>query len=280
MPLRLAILEADTPVPAANERYKGYFGVFRHLFARAVAPAALDSVLTLSGHDVVHNPDSAYPDLDDIDAILVTGSKHNAFDDDAWILTLVEYVRKVLTHRCGDRTIKVIGVCFGHQIVARALGALVGRSDQGWEVSVVETTLTEKGRELFPGRETLVSFYAIRKCATGCHDSGVMMLRNIVRPTQRIQQMHRDQVFSLPAGAELLASTDRCGNHGFVIPGRVITVQGHPEFTEDIMDELLELRHETGLFTDELYQSGKARNGDHHDGVYMAQVFLKFLQEQ
>ncbi|KAL2140175.1 hypothetical protein VTI28DRAFT_4191 [Corynascus sepedonium] len=251
MPLRLAILEADTPVPAANERYKGYFGVFRHLFARAVAPASLDSVLTLSGHDVVHKPDSAYPDLDDIDAILVTGSKHNAFDDDAWILTLVEYVRKVLTHRCGDRTIKVIGVCFGHQIVARALGALVGRSDQGWEVSVVETTLTEKGREMFPGRETL-----------------------------KIQQMHRDQVFSLPAGAELLASTDRCGNHGFVIPGRVITVQGHPEFTEDIMDELLELRHKTGLFTDELYQDGKARNGDHHDGVYMAQVFLKFLQEQ
>lgn len=92
--------------------------------------------------------------------------------------------------------------------------------------------------------------------------------------------MHRDQVFGLPAGAELLASTDKCMNHGFIIPKRVITVQGHPEFTEDIMEEILELRHESGLFTDEVYQSGKTRNGDNHDGVLMAQAFLKFLRDQ
>ncbi|KAL2190027.1 class I glutamine amidotransferase-like protein [Thermothelomyces heterothallicus CBS 203.75] len=249
MPLRLAILEADTPVPAANERYKGYLGVFRHLFARAISPAPLESVLTLTGHDVVHNPSSAYPDLDEVDAILITGSKYNAFDNDDWIVTLVEYVRKALLRQ--DRPVKVVGVCFGHQIVARALGALVARNDKGWEVSVVETTLTEKGKELFGGRETL-----------------------------KIQQMHRDQVFSVPPGAELLASTEKCENQGFIIPGRVITVQGHPEFTEDIMDELLELRHQSGLFTDELYQSAKTRNGDHHDGVFVAQVFVKFLQGQ
>ena len=98
--------------------------------------------------------------------------------------------------------------------------------------------------------------------------------------SQQVQQMHRDQVFGLPAGAELLASTDKCPNHGFIIPGRVITVQGHPEFTADIMGEILELRHESGLLDDEIYQSGVARNGDHHDGVFLTQVFLKFLQEQ
>jgi GMP synthase-like glutamine amidotransferase len=99
-------------------------------------------------------------------------------------------------------------------------------------------------------------------------------------PYKKIQQLHRDQVFGLPAGAELLAETDKCPNHGFVIPKRVITVQGHPEYAADIMAEVLELRHESGLFTDELYQSGKARNSDHHDGVLMAQVFLKFLRDQ
>ncbi|GAB1319289.1 Class I glutamine amidotransferase, putative [Madurella fahalii] len=246
-PLRLAILEADTPVPGADARYKGYFGVFKHLFERAVSPAPLEATVILTGHDVVHNPSTAYPSLDSVDAILITGSKYNAFDDDEWILTLVEYVRKALIH---DR-VRVVGVCFGHQIVSRTLGALVARSNAGWEVSVTETRLTEKGKELFGGRETL-----------------------------QIQQMHRDQVFSVPAGAELLASTDKCMNHGFVIPGRVITVQGHPEFTEDIMREILELRHETGLLTDEVFQSGMERNGDHHDGVLMAQVFLKFLQDQ
>jgi hypothetical protein len=152
-PLRLAILEADSPVPAANEKYGGYFGVFKHLFARAVSPAPLESELTLTGHDVVHHPDSAYPSLDDVDAILITGSKFNAFDDDAWILTLVEFVRKALVHE----RVRVVGICFGHQIVARVMGTLVARSDQGWELSVTETRLTERGRELFPGRETLVS---------------------------------------------------------------------------------------------------------------------------
>lgn len=153
-PIRLAILEADTPVPKANAKYSGYFGVFSHLLARAVSPEPLSSVLTLTGHNVVQSPDTAYPDLDSIDAILITGSKHNSFDNDDWILKLVEYARKALIHP----RVRVIGVCFGHQIVARALGALIARSDKGWEVSVTETRLTDKGKELFgiDGRETLV----------------------------------------------------------------------------------------------------------------------------
>ena len=91
--------------------------------------------------------------------------------------------------------------------------------------------------------------------------------------------MHRDQVLGLPAGAELLASTDKCANHGFVMPGRAITVQGHPEFTADIMAEILELRRASGLFADDVYHSGVARTSDAHDGVFIAQAFLRFLQE-
>lgn len=90
--------------------------------------------------------------------------------------------------------------------------------------------------------------------------------------------MHRDQALGVPAGATLLASTDKCPNHGFVIPGRVITVQGHPEFTEDIMEEILETRHSAGLFDDELFSDGMGRRGEEHDGVLMAKVFLEFLR--
>ncbi|KAH6634979.1 class I glutamine amidotransferase-like protein [Chaetomium sp. MPI-SDFR-AT-0129] len=247
MPLRLAILEADTPVPASNARYGGYLGVFRHLLTRAVSPIPLDSVVTLTGHDVVSgDPATVYPDLNNIDAVLVSGSKHNAFGDDAWILGLVEFVGRALA----DGRVRVVGVCFGHQIVARAMGLTVGRSEGGWEVSVTETGLTERGREVF-GRDVL-----------------------------KIQQMHRDIVFGLPDGAELLASTEKCANHGFLIPNKVITVQGHPEFTDDIMDEILELRHASGVLTDAEYASGKTRNKQEHDGVFMAQVFLKFLLDQ
>ncbi|KAK0744045.1 class I glutamine amidotransferase-like protein [Schizothecium vesticola] len=247
-PLRLAILEADTPLPGIDARYHGYYGVFTHLFIRAVAPAPLSSALILSRHDVVNAdpPASSHPSLSDVDALLITGSKHSAFEDTPWILALVDLVRRALAH---TPRLRVIGVCFGHQIVSRALGVPVRRADAGWEVSVTETRLTLAGQALFDGRETL-----------------------------KIQQMHRDQALGVPPGATLLASTDKCPNHGFVIPGRVITVQGHPEFTDDIMEEILETRHSAGLFDDELFRDGMGRRGEEHDGVLMAKVFLEFLR--
>jgi len=92
--------------------------------------------------------------------------------------------------------------------------------------------------------------------------------------------MHRDQVFGLPAGAQLLAETDICANQGFLIPNKVITVQGHPEFTSGIMRELLEARKEQGLFTPELFESGMKRNVDEQDGLLVARGFIKFLQDE
>jgi hypothetical protein len=65
---------------------------------------------------------------------------------------LVEFVKKVLAQ---DR-VRLIGICFGHQIIGRALDQKVGRSDRGWEVSVTPMQLTAKGKELF-GVEELVS---------------------------------------------------------------------------------------------------------------------------
>lgn len=67
-------------------------------------------------------------------------------------MKLVEFVKSVLAQ---DR-VRLIGVCFGHQIIGRALEQKVGRSDRGWEVSVTPMQLTAKGKELF-GVEELVS---------------------------------------------------------------------------------------------------------------------------
>ena len=80
-------------------------------------------------------------------------AEHNSFDNDPWILKLVEFTRKVLAQ---DR-VRLIGVCFGHQIVGRAMDVKVARSDKGWEVAVVPVTLTEKGKELFQLEEMVWS---------------------------------------------------------------------------------------------------------------------------
>ncbi|KAI1133239.1 putative class I glutamine amidotransferase [Nemania abortiva] len=245
-PIRLAILEADTPIPPIKAKYQSYGGVFTNMFKRACAslshPVSLDSQLALSSYDIVSDP-TAYPDPETIDAILITGSKYNAFDDDEWIVRLVEFTKSCLD---GGR-IRVIGVCFGHQIIGRALGAELGRNTRGWEVSVVEHELTDDGKRVF-GLEKM-----------------------------SIHQMHRDAVLSFPPGVVQLAKTDVCANQAMYVPGRLISVQGHPEFTEDMVRELLNMRKYGGIITDEIYQGGMNRVGDRQDGVAVAQAFLRFL---
>lgn len=143
-PLRLAILEADTPQPQTRDRYGGYTGVFTALLEAAAKPQKLEELVTIKGYDIVNELHS-YPSLDDIDAILITGSRHTAFDNDPWILKLVEYTKKAIE----SNRVRVVGVCFGHQIIGRAEGAQLGRSNKGWEVAVTEVGLTDKGKEIF-----------------------------------------------------------------------------------------------------------------------------------
>ena len=83
-----------------------------------------------------------------------TTKGHAAFAEDEWIVKLVEYVRQLLFQQ--DR-VRVIGVCFGHQIVGRAMDVRVGKSNAGWETSVMPVDLTAKGKELF-GKDKLVCY--------------------------------------------------------------------------------------------------------------------------
>jgi GMP synthase-like glutamine amidotransferase len=150
-PLRLGILMNDTPLPQTKAKWGSYGGVFTNLFERAVAPDPVAAHLAITMHDVV-NDTADYPALEDVDCLLLTGSRHNAFDTDAWIETLVEFTRKALA----SGRVRVVGVCFGHQIVGRALGVPVTRSPGGWELSVTDVALTEKGKEIF-GMDKMVS---------------------------------------------------------------------------------------------------------------------------
>ncbi|KAJ5384296.1 hypothetical protein N7517_002207 [Penicillium concentricum] len=186
---------------------------------------------------------SQFLDLENVDAVLLTGSKHDAWADDQWIRDLTSNIREtVLTNKK-----PVVGICFGHQILARALGAQVGRNEAGWEVSVEKLALTEAGKKLF-GKDTL-----------------------------SIQQMHRDIVFDAPGGYTNLATSPKCEVQGLYLPKRVLSVQGHPEYNEGIMSCLLEARHDNGIFDDKLYKDGLSRVGDSHDGWLIAKVVARFI---
>lgn len=171
---------------------------------------------------------------------------HNSFEDVPWINTLVDFVAKILK----QNRIRTIGVCFGHQIVGRAMGAKVGRSGDGWEASVDDIDLLPRGKQLF-NKERL-----------------------------SLHQMHRDIIYSYPAGVEPLGSSPLCRVQGMYKKGHVITIQGHPEFNEEIMTELLRARHAMGLFNDEDFDKYMDRAGKPHDGVVVGRAFIEFLLDE
>lgn len=83
---------------------------------------------------------------------MTLSSEHDAHSDTPWINKLVDYTAYALK----QKRIRIVGVCFGHQIIARALGVKVGRNPDGWEAAVNDVQLTKKGQELFR-LENLVS---------------------------------------------------------------------------------------------------------------------------
>ncbi|KAJ6444945.1 Glutamine amidotransferase type 1 [Purpureocillium lavendulum] len=251
--LRLAVLECDSPQPQTREQYGNYTGVFTALLSAAAAESAgalpsseLSALVSIKGYDIV-NELHTYPDLDDIDAVLLTGSRHNAYDNDPWIKNLLDFTTRALDT---DGRVKVVGICFGHQIIARALGAKVGKSDKGWEVAVTDVDLTPAGKHIFE------------------------------LDTLRIHQMHHDVVFGFPDGAVPLGANAFCDNQGMYSPGRYLTVQGHPEFTTDIISEVLFNRHTVRVFTDEQYEDGMRRAVVPHDGVAVGRAILKFMRQR
>jgi GMP synthase-like glutamine amidotransferase len=133
--LHLALLICDTPAPKVVENYGAYDKLFRIVFDRA-RPADVD--ITWSDFDVVTRQE--YPSLDDIqakkfDGIVITGSARGAYEDEEWIHKLIDFVKQVREKAPETR---IVGICFGHQIIAIASGGACKSNPSGWEV-LIET---------------------------------------------------------------------------------------------------------------------------------------------
>jgi hypothetical protein len=91
--------------------------------------------------------------------------------------------------------------------------------------------------------------------------------------------VHQDIVLEHPEGVQPLGHTEKCQVQGMYAPKRLITVQGHPEFTGEIVRELLETRREKAILTQEVFDDAISRVDLQHDGVKIAKAFLKFLTD-
>lgn len=167
------------------------------------------------------------------DVYLFTGSPHGVYEDLPWIRAAEALVRAAVA---ADRV--VIGGCFGHQLVAKALGGTVVKSDRGWGLGAHCYTIA--------AREPWM-------------DGGPDRINSLVS--------HQDQVIRPPDGAVVLAANDFCPYAMLRIGERVLTIQSHPEMNLATADRLLDLRRERA--GDDVHAAGKASLGLplHHDVI-------------
>jgi GMP synthase-like glutamine amidotransferase len=184
-----------------------------------------------------------YPqDIDEVDAYLITGSKSSVYEDKPWIAQLVDFVRELHARRK-----KVIGICFGHQLVAHALGGKTEKSAKGWGVGLHRhefSTLPDWHDQGEPGFEILVS--------------------------------HQDQVVTPARGAEILAGSEFCENAVCQLGEHILTFQGHPEFIPRYSRELMTLRRE--LIGEDAYRGGMASLSGSPERERVARWIVNFLR--
>lgn len=174
--------------------------------------------------------------IHDAEGWLLTGSKHGAYEDHPFIPPLEDFIREAY-----DEGVPLVGICFGHQIIAQALGGEVVKYPGGWVVGAQDYDFDDGSRVT-------------------------------------LNAWHRDQVVTLPPGATVLARNPFCEAAALVYGDRAWTVQAHPEFRDATVDGLIEYRGE-GRVPDALLDQARSRRGRASGSPAIADRIEAFLKQ-
>ena len=201
--MKIGILQADSVL----EEFQAEVGDYPEMF-RTLLLGTGDTTLEFETYDVISE---VYPSsIDECDAYLITGSKFSVYEDIPWIHRLREYVVKLHSAKK-----KLVGICFGHQLVALALGGKAESATVGWGVGVHKSEVKTHKPYMQPNLESYKALVS-----------------------------HQDQVTKLPPEALCLASSEFCPNSMMQIENHILTFQGHPEFKHRYSQLLIEMRRE------------------------------------
>lgn len=191
-------------------------------------------------------------DTGECDAYLITGSKAGVYDSLPWIASLQRWIADFHQQRA-----KLIGICFGHQILAHSLGGEAAKSGEGWGVGVHTTNLLVDDKQINNSASTQSNRY--------CEGSPLRLLHS-----------HQDQVQKLPPQAQLLASSDFCQNAAFKIDDRVLSFQGHPEFTPLYLQRLLGRRK--SVIGEQVFADAMASMEQDTDAAQVGRWLIDFIR--
>lgn len=167
------------------------------------------------------------------DGWIITGSKFGAYEDHPWIPPLEALIRNV---HAAKRPL--VGICFGHQIIAQALGGQVEKYEGGWAA----------GRTEYRGADGMLTLNA----------------------------WHQDQVVAVPPNATVLARNAFCQNAVLLIGESTLTYQPHPEFGVPYLSDLIEHRG-YGIVPDSILAQAKADLHKHTDNEAIAAKISAFF---
>ena len=232
--MKLGILQCDDVPDPLGTQFKNYPEMFAESFRGIVSNLCLT---TFRIHE-----DQFPESTDQCLCWLITGSRYSSYDDRPWMRTLEGFIRQ-LYHEGR----KLLGVCFGHQIIASALGGTVALSEKGWGVGMSVNQIISQQSWMNP---------AINEF--------------------RLLVSHQDQVTVLPKQTKVLASSSFCPYFLLQYGQHFLGVQGHPEFTRNYSSALMNLRKGRGI-PEDIVANGLASLVDEDDSKLMNVWIVNFL---
>ena len=234
--MKVAILECDDVLEKFQPQFGHYSGMIRDM---------LDATNHKFEFDIYDCRRGDYPtNLDAYDFFITTGSKAGAYDDSPWIRQLIKFIR-----RLDEEKKKLIGICFGHQVIAIARQGKVEKSDKGWGVGIA-------------GNRIIASPDWMRE----------------KRPELNIIVSHRDQVTHLPDDALVIAESDFCPYFVVQWSDHFLSIQGHPEWDNDYSRALINDRRD--IIPSERAEAGLNSLVKQPDNALFTRWILDFIQYQ